>query len=349
MSEAILRWQARIGSLKALGVLAVIGVGILLLLAAPDANRAFSSPSGPVHITISELLAGGYATHPFVSFSGYAYYEVGYEETSDGRTVANYYLVIDDQSGDSVLVKASTVRLDDRTSGPADIQGLVERASSGLEEAAHADLALYAKQGIMLNPTFYIAEGSRPMGAMTAMGLLLGSAILAVLGLVPLVFPTTVFAPKPVDTLTPRAPGAARSEGVRATGVFQQLKRMEPTLELGRRRQRFTNAVANLHNLPDGRLMIYIHHVVRTKLYGVVTISKQESHWGVFIGRMDLWQVDPGVIYGWRDRWAVRFRRQELGKKPEALYLSFDDVAAQMEFVTQLRKAGFAIGFGTSF
>jgi hypothetical protein len=92
--------------------------------------------------------------------------------------------------------------------------------------------------------------------------------------------------------------------------------------------------------------MIYIHHVMRTQLYGVVTVSKQESDWAVFVGKSEPWSIEPGTIYGWKDRPAVRFRRQEMGRKIDDVYVVFGHPAWQAEFTKSLRTAGFVVGMG---
>ena len=109
---------------------------------------------------------------------------------------------------------------------------------------------------------------------------------------------------------------------------------------------KFNNAVANLITLPDSRLMVYIHHVQRTTLYGVVTVRKHESDWAVLLDKNAPWQIDPGTLYGWKARPAVRFVARESVRKPEALYISFDYAGSQAELVRQLRGLGFAVGMG---
>jgi hypothetical protein len=117
-------------------------------------------------------------------------------------------------------------------------------------------------------------------------------------------------------------------------------------MEMGKRRQRFADAVANLSMLDDGRLMIYIHNVVRTKLYGVVTVSRQESDWAVFVSKNEPWQIEPGTIYGWKDRPAIRFRQAGAGGKPDDIFVIFGGPGEQAEFAKELRASGFPVGSG---
>jgi len=52
------------------------------------------------------------------------------------------------------------------------------------------------------------------------------------------------------------------------------------------------------------------------------------------------------MLLGWKDRRAVRLQRQELARKPEAVYLTVDSASAQSELVQRLRSAGFVVGMG---
>jgi hypothetical protein len=349
MSKTTQRWKARIGSLKGLGVLILIGVVVLLISIGQDAWIALGTSSQAEAVTIDALVTAGGSGTAHVSLTGTAYYEVGYEETEDGRVVSSFYLLLNDLTGAGVIVKAPTAQLGDRTSGPVELSGLIRDTPSGLRAVIEEDLPYFAAQGVDVDPSFYLAEGARPMDPLLAAGVLLSSAALGGLSLVPLFFPTAVFTPRPIETLPAGPASRARRRGILATGRFQQVKQLEPTIEIGKRRQRFTGAVANLRGLPDGRLMVYIHHVVRTRLYGVVTVHKQESDWGVFVSRSEPWQIEPGVLYGWHDRPAIRFSKQEMGGKPEAVIVSFDEATEQADFVGKLRSAGFPVGTGMGF
>ena len=138
-------------------------------------------------------------------------------------------------------------------------------------------------------------------------------------------------------------PSNKKEEGVKATGRFLQLKKVEPSLELGKRRQRFTNAVANIIPLEQGDLMIYIHHVVR---YNFIPVSK--THWGVFLNNRNVSVAEPGLQLGWTDRPAVEFSYSSDDGKSETLLLAFDQGEDQGYFVRLLREKGFSVGSGIS-
>ena len=346
MNETSLRWKARIGGLRGLSVLVWIGVAVLLIAAGSRAYRALTGPPEPEATTIHSLMAGGARPFRYVSLTGEAYYDIGYTETSDGATVAEYYILLDPETGEAAVVRSRTTSLPVGGPGSVTRTGLVYTSSAELRSAIEADQPFYNQAGVAVDAGWHLAEGERPMGFALALALLLGSAWLGVAAVIPFFFPTVVFAPRPPTALAATASPQLPGQGVHVTGRFQQLKRLHPALEPGRRWQRFTYAVANLVMLDDGRLMIYIHHIVRTQLYGVVTVSKRESDWAVFVGKSEPWEIEPGAIYGWRDRPAVRFRRLGPGKKMAEVYVIFGLPDQQAEFAKALRTAGFAVGMG---
>lgn len=346
MNETSLRWQGRIGSLKSLGLVIAIMAGLSLVAMVSQLMRALQSPTEPTALSIPDLLAGTARANPYVSVIGDAYYNVGYEETENDRVVRTYYLLVDDRSGQTIVVRASTPETEDSQHAKVTVTGIIHTAPSDLQALIRADLPGFSQQGITLDPTFYLGEGERPPGVVPSFIWTALAGGFFLLGLFPLFLPSSVFQPRPVEALA--APPAAtwKASGIRTSGRFRQLKRMQPQLELGKRWMKFSNAVANLITLPDARLMIYIHHVQRTTLYGVVTVSKHESDWAVMLDKNAPLQIDPGILYGWKARPAVRFVSRESNRKAEALYVSFDQTGSQAEFVRQLRGLGFPVGMG---
>jgi len=344
MDETAVRWKARMCSLKGLSVLILVGLAALWFSSGERILQAIQAPATPTALSIGDLRSGA-STARYVSLSGFAYYDVGYEETSDGHVVASYSLLVDLQTGEAVVVRAAEADAAAREPAQADLIGVVHNSPADLEEIVAADASWFIKQGLAVEPSIYLAEDEHPLPAWAALALLAGSIGVGAVSLLPFFFPATVFAPRPIETLSAE-PVRPAADGLRASGRFQQLKRLEPALEVGKRHQRFSLSPANLLKLPGGDLLIYIHYILRTKLYGVVTVSKQESDWGIILQRTEPWQIEPGMLLGWKDRRAVRLQRQELARKPEAVYLTVDSASAQSELVQRLRSAGFVVGMG---
>jgi hypothetical protein len=193
-----------------------------------------------------------------------------------------------------------------------------------------------------LNPIFKNASGSALPASFGTLALCIAVPMLLV-SVVPFFFPSTVFGPCPVDTSA--GPPPARSE-VRATGRFDQLIQLEPTIRVGERTRTFANAAAKVIPLAENRLMIYIRHVAKARSKGG-TADAAETNWGAFVDTKTVRAIEPGKIYGWRDRWAVRFRYTGSEKKEEeTLLATFESAAAQVHFVNLLQKSGFALVAG---
>lgn len=180
-----------------------------------------------------------------------------------------------------------------------------------------------------------LLASARTLALCIAIPALLASAV-------PFFFPSIVFVPSPVDTSA--GPPPARPE-VKATGQFVELTQLEPAIQVGERIQRFANEPANVVPLAKSRLMIYIRHTAKTRAKGGVARTA-ETDWGIFVDKKTVRAIEPGRIYGWKDRWAVRFRYSGLEEKEETLLAIFESAAAQAQFADLLVKSGFALVAG---
>ncbi len=346
MNETALRWRARIGGLKWLTTLVLILAVIFFIIEIGALTTALNNPDEPEAATVQQLVDGAIDTGRYVTVSGYAVYDAGYEKTEDSRTVATYYLLLDDVTGHLVAVKAPAVIKDAPSPESVTVSGMTRGTPSELNSLIRSDMPTFEQAGFATTSTLYLAEGQKPPSESGVLLILFVLGIVAVVCVVPFFFPSVVFAPRPPDpTVTPALSDKQRA-GVKATGRFVQLKQLQPTIEIGKRSQKFGNAVANIIPLGQSNLLVYIHHVVRTKAYGVVTVSKQESDWGAFISGDKVLDIEPGKLYGWKDRLAVRFRYQGPKNKPETLFVTFDDAAGQAGLVQLLQQMGFAVGPG---
>lgn len=345
MNETSLRWQARIGGLKALSVAVLFIGGLCGLIQIENLQSASRNPGTPVEVTIEGIVNGQVETGKYVSVSGIAVYDAGYEETEDGRTVATYFFLVDDATGHVVVTKAREGTTAGRTTGVLTVKGMTHNTASELEGLIREDGPSLAAEGFATSSKVYLAEGETPPNITTTQVILLLLVVALLIGVVPLFFPSVVFAPKPITSTSMEPTAGPERAVVKAWGRFQQLKQVRPSIEIGKRRRKFQNAVANLIPLDHGNLMVYIHHVVRTTMYGI-TVGKREADWGVFFSPRNAVQVEPGVMYGWKDRVAIRFRYTGDAAKQEELIVSFDRGADQARFARLLREMGFRVGTG---
>ena len=341
MKETGLKLKGRIGRLKALGFLVIIVACLILAFGASTINLAAkNSDEGPQKATVSQLVNGEIDSGRYVSISGIAEYEVGYEETDeDGAKTRNFYFLIDQKAGAMILIEHPSAYIVGLESGnSATITGMTHSTPTDLKSAIEDDLETYRGYGFETIIGLYVKDGETPpdmVGGVVAVCVAIPIMIMCV---IPFFFPSIVFGPYPVDhTATPS--GRPR---VKATGRFQKLAQIEPTIEIGKGSQQFTNAIANVVPQARGRMMIYVHHIVKTRTYGI-TVNTRESDWGVFFDTGNVHAVEPGKIYGWKTKWAVRLQYQGPKDKPEKLYLIFEQAADQAWVVNLLRQSGFMI------
>jgi hypothetical protein len=342
VSETALRWQGRLSRLRSFSLL--IGIGALALVFAglsmfSAAQR--NDPSRPWEVTVGQLVRGEVATSRYVTVPGVSDYDVFYTEAEGGKTVGSYYFLFDEELVNIILVEADSAPEPQSDLVPARITGMTRVVDTGLRDLVRSDLDDIHAAGLETNVDLYIGEGEKPPSKGTVLGLLCAAAALFFLAVTPLFAPRTVFGVAP---LQPVGGPVAGDPGARAIGSFQQVRNLEP-LELGQRRHRFDSAVANLIPLQDRQLFVYIHNIVTTRAYGV-KVGQQESHWGVLLGRDNVVAIDPGRLYAWKERPAVRLRYRDADGREQELVVSFDHAAAQVAFVGTLQQLGFAVGSG---
>ena len=340
MSETGLKWKGRISGLRGLAVLAIIVSCLILAFGASTVSTAARNPDeGPQKATVSQLVSGEIDSGRYVSVSGVAEYEVGYEEADeDGTKTRNFYFLLDQKAGNMILIEHTSAYIVAESGNSATITGMTRSTPSDLKSAIVGDQETYRGYGFETNAELYVKDGDTPpdmIGGIVALCVAIPVLLLCV---IPFLFPATVFGPYPVDSTTTPS-GRPR---LKATGRFQKLAQLEPTIEVGKGSQKFTNAIANVVPQARGRVMIYIHHIVKTRTYGV-TVRTRESDWGVFFDTGNVHAVEPGKIYGWKTKWAIRFQYQGVKDKPETLYLIFEQAADQALVVNLLRQSGFMV------
>ena len=337
--ELVLRIKGIVGNLKPLFMLGLI-VGAILLWASIDGlSTALANPGEPQPVTISQLVDGIVKKNQYVNVRGYAWYEPAYTEEEDGKTAATYFFLIDETTGHVIVVKASTKTLDSRTSQVVDLTGITAGTPSDLAELIKEDIPGLRDEGLETTSRLYISEGATPPAMGRSLLFVIAVGILLLICIASFIFPNVVFAPHPLEAFEIPAEG---NPGVKASGRFQALKQVRPTIEIGRKTRNFTRAVANIIPLAENKLVIYIHHIVRTYVYGI-RVGKRESDWGIFLDRDNVTEIEPGKVYSLKNRWAVRFHYQGIKDKPQTLVISFDKPWGQSSFVGLLQEMGFQI------
>lgn len=340
MGNFIPRLKAIIGSLKPLAIMVAILAVILVFFFGSDLVTAVRNINGPQTVTVSQLVQGEVSRGRYVTVSGVAEYNIGYTETEDGQTVADYYFLVDTKSGTMVLVKSEQwVRIVD--SEEVTISGLTHGTPSDLEGLIEGDIPEIEGAGLETTSRLYLGEEETPPNLLGALAgtVISGGALLVCLAT--FLFPSTVFAPRTSGAVVP--PGDIRD--VKASGEFQKLKSVKPTIEVGKGSRKFNKAVANLVPLSEERLMVYIHHIMRTKTYGI-TVSRKETDWAVFLepGKVDM--VQTGTLYGWKNRPALQVHYRGPKGKTKKLTISFERPEALAGSTELFQRLGFSVRSG---
>ncbi len=342
MNETWLRWKARIGSLKSLAVIILIFVIALGLATFQNFWRALQNPQGTQPAGISQLVTNQIGRDRFITVSGLAAYQLSYHETENGSLTALIYPLIDEQRKDVIFVRTTRTELMDAEDAEVTVSGLTQSAPSDLRDLIQKDMADINSAGFATTDSLYIEQGREPGDVSTYLLQGLGLGLVLLLCVSTFFFPATVFHVQP---LQPISAGQEVRSVTRATGLFQQLTAIEPTLEFGRTTRRFENAAANLFTVEQRWMGVYIHFVFTRRMYGV-QVSKQESDWAVIVKPMQVVALEPGKLYGWRDRWAVSCRYRDANEKEQTLLIAFETSAAQATYVNYLRSKGYAVSTG---
>ncbi len=344
MNEAALRWKGRLGSLKALAALVLLFAVIFLVMSIASLRLASSNPTQPQVVKIGQLTSDQIGPDRYVTISGTALYPAAYEETTDGRTTAEYFFVVDEVSSDMVLVKASKRLPSFQQEEHVTLSGLTHTTDTELHRLVAADLGVIVKEGLHTTSDLYLADAETPPSASASTAAVVGLSVLSVLCVATFFFPGTAFGVRPIDPAASLATTIGKA-GTWVTGRFRQLTSTQPAFVFGKGQRSFTNAVVNVVPLDNRKLMLYIHHVMTYQSYGV-KVGERQSDWGALIDAASVVDIEPGKVYGWRDKWAVRFRYNTVDLKQQSLIVTFNQPAAQTQFVGLLRQMGFVVGSG---
>ncbi len=340
MNETILRWKARIGALKPLAIIGLLITGVMLIVALILAAQVVKNPGGePLPVTMAQIFNGEVGSGRYITVKGAPNYEAAYEMTEDGRLKAQYYFLIDRHSGNMVLVKSDRLYVEARmNSGKATtLTGMLQSTPTDLRKMMEEDLVEIRGYGFDANPRVYIDENARPVDALTVV--LLGGISLPVLLLCVAVmfFPGVVFNTAPLDPYAQPPAKESKEAPYKAIGTFDRLASVRPTIVVGKGQQKFNRAVANFVPLTEQQVLVYIHHIVKSRY------STTESDWGVFLDTGNVVSIEPGKLYGWGDKPALRIRYHDAEHKEQTLLVQCKHTAAQAEAVRLLEQAGLRV------
>jgi hypothetical protein len=339
MNNTALRVRGWISALRpfallglVLGLLFGIAVGINLY----QANRAANSPQ----IEIGQLLRGEIGPNDYVTITGFVVYGGGFTETEGEKIVAAINPVIDMNTGELIFVRFTqaelltkegeeTITVSGRTAVPEDeLARLIEGSITELESV-----------GLSVTSDQYIKNVVQP-GQINRAWLQIG-AIGAAMVLCAAIYamPAIVFNPEPLSAASPSP--VAGLVNMQVTGKLFKASKKD-IYQATKRRQHFAKAYANLIRLDPNGLMVHVHQVVRHRSYGI-TVGKTESDWLVKLYPHQVVKVEPGKLYTFNQRWAVRFVYKTEDDKESVLVVNFENDQDQAAFISLLKEMGFAV------
>lgn len=77
-----------------------------------------------------------------------------------------------------------------------------------------------------------------------------------------------------------------------------------------------------------------------------MAVRKTETDWGLPLTSTNVTDIQPGKLFGWHDRWAVRFQYNDVQEKLQTLIVSFKEQGAQVAFICVLGQSGMYVGSG---
>lgn len=340
MNETLLRWKARIGALKGFAIIGLIVALALLITGVVLLFTALNNPGGePLQVTIEQLVAGEIDAGRYVTVAGTPDDEAAYEYTEDGRTTVEYYFLTNRATGNMILVKAARLYVGlSLTPGKNTlITGMTRSTYSDLRDLMEEDQAQFSQYGYQTNPQLYIGQDQTPPDLVTSLILvLLGGFGTLVCGGV-FFFPSMVFGPTPLDRDAQPPTKEKKDPPYKASGTFLRLASIKPTIQVGKGTRKFAQAIANLVPLSEEQLLVYIHHIYKSRY------TTTETDWGIFLTPGQVTAVEPGKVYGWRDKPALRIQYRDAEQREQTVTLQFKHAAAQLEAARLLESLHFKI------
>jgi hypothetical protein len=290
---------------------------------------------------LDKVVKGEIQPNQYIAVAGIAQYDMGYVRTTDS-TKEEYYYLIEQVTGNMILVKSPTAIPENKPAKKVTLYGVTHSPTSKLRDLIESDLASYKRQGLYTSAKIYLTEGELPPSRAVVLIPAIAIAMLMVLSIATFFFPNTVFAPMPIDGAVAATDYSAE---VQATGRFQKLDAVRPSIQYGTGSRKFVRSVANIWAMQDRSWLIYIHFVMTYRVNGV-PVRKTETDWGLPLSSTNVTEIQSGKLYGWRDRWAVRFQYKDDQLKQETVIVSFKEPGAQAAFVRALNQLGMYVGSG---
>lgn len=333
MADRWLHWQARLGANKLLASLIAITMLLFLGMLHADLENSIDWLNGPVHRSLAELNEPANQYEQYVHVSGTALFDRALKRIDNGRVTMLYYPLIDERTDTTLWIRSAHPRIDIQKFKPQQINvsGMFRQTSPLARKWLDANTSMIESTGAPLT-TWQLDAEQTPLKPWLILPLIIGLSITLLLSVLALICPAIVFAPAPIEPASIFETGAP---GVRVAGRFHRLRHLEPWIEFADAARNFRPAVAELLRLENRHLMVLARYTSRSR--------RETTQWGVLIEPARLIKIEPGKLYGWRDRWAVRIEYYDQDWRTQSLIVSFNHSGAQAEFVERLKQMGYDV------
>ena len=340
MNSYRLRFKGWISALRPYALLAIV-LGSFFLIgfikSYTQASRAANSPE----VAIGALVRGEVEPGSYVTLSGLLLYGGLIEEMEDNKLVAVFNPLVDPVTGQMILVRFTQqevfsredeemIIISGRTASPGrDLAPLIEQFLPEIRAAGlTTTVDLYLRD---------ILEPGQPQSLLPGLvGVGLGMLVCAVI----VVMPRIVFSPQPLSASASLEQGIPNR--VRVTGRLNKVNPKATSLELTKRRQHFAKVAVAVLSTEKRELVVHYHQVAVNRYMGI-KIGTNVSDWAVRLSPIQVVRIEPGRLYSFDVRPALRIVYKDQPDRESVLALSFENDKEQAFFVEMLKELGFSV------
>lgn len=340
MNQNTLRFKGWISALRPYA-LSVILLGSFFLIgfikSYTMAYRAAHSPQ----VSIGALVRGEIETGSYVTLKGWVFYGGLIEEKEGSKLEAVFNPLVDPVTGDMILVRFTQREVFSREDEEMiTVSGLISSPGTDLTEQIEQMLPEIRAAGFNPTTDLYLRDILEPGQPQSLLPGLVGVALAMLVSAVIAVMPRIVFAPHPLTASA--SPEEGIPKRIRVTGRLNKVNPKASSLELTKRRQHFAKVAVAVLATEKRELVVHYHQVVVNRYMGI-KIGTNVSDWAVRLSPIQVVRIEPGKLYSFDERPALRITYKGQPDRESVLVLSFEGDKEQAFFVEMLKELGFSV------
>ena len=340
MNQNTLRFKGWISALRPYA-LAVILLGSFFLIgfikSYTMAYRAAHSPQ----VSIGDLVRGEIEAGSYVTLQGYMFYGGLIEEREGSKLEAVFNPLVDPSTGDMLLVRFTQREVFSREDEEfLRVSGLISSPGTDLTEQIEQMLPEIRAAGFNPTTDLYLRDILEPGQPQSLLPGVIGTALAMLVSAVIVAMPRIVFSPQPLTASA--SPEEGIPKRVRVTGRLNKVNPKATSLELTKRRQHFAKVPVAILGTEKRELVVHYHQVVVNRYMGI-KIGTNVSDWAVRLSPIQVVRIEPGKLYSFDERPALRITYKDQPDREAVLVLSFESDKEQAFFVEMLKELGFSV------